>query len=121
MEDTVRNRIVTDLAEVLDEHNGSETVVLDIRGQSSWTDYFVITTATSATHMQGLYRYIMAFLDDRKVEPRRKRKHVTDDSWLLIDCGDFVIHVMTQETRDFYELERLWFEGVELYHSSKSS
>ncbi len=121
MEDTVRSRLVTDLAELLDERNGGDTLVLDIRGQSTWTDYFVITTATSVTHMQGLYRNIRRFLEERNVEPRRKRKRITDDSWLLVDCGDFVIHVMTDETRAFYELERLWFEGVELYHSSKSS
>ncbi len=121
MEDTARNNLVIDLAKLLDLHNGGDTTVLDIRGQSSWTDYFIITTATSSAHMQGLYRIIKGFLSEHDVEPLRRRKHVSDDNWLLVDCGDFVVHVMTEKTRSFYELERLWFEGLELYHSSKSS
>jgi ribosome-associated protein len=95
--------------------------VLDLRGQAEWTDYFVITTATSATHMKALGRHIREFLDERSVEPLRRRKQVTDDAWHLVDCGDFVVHVMSAESRAFYELERLWYSGTELYHSSKSS
>ena len=121
MEDTVKSELAIDVAKLLHEHNGSETIVLDIRTQSSWTDFFVITTATSVTHMQGLSRYIREFLKDRSITPRRSRKNIADDSWLLVDCGDFVIHVMSEEARAFYELERLWFGGEVLYHSSKSS
>ena len=121
MEDTAKSELVIDLAKLLDEHNGADTVVLDIRNQSSWTDYFVITTATSAAHMQGLSRNILEFLKERSVTPRRRRKRIVDDSWLLIDCGDFVIHVMSEDARAFYELERLWFGGDAVFHSSKSS
>lgn len=121
MEDTAKNNLVLDLARLLDEHNGLDTMVLDIGAQASWTDFFVITTATSATHMQGLLRYVREFLNSHSVEPLRRRKQVSDDTWLLIDCGDFVIHIMLKETREFYELERLWFGGTVLYHSSKSS
>ena len=121
MEDTARNELVIELAKVLEKHNGSDTVVLDIREQSSWTDFFVITTATSGAHMQGLLRHIREFLSERSVKQLRGKKQLSDDSWLLVDCGDFVIHVMSEESRAFYELERLWFSGLELFHSSKSS
>ena len=121
MADIARNELVIELAQLVDDHNGEDTLVLDIHEQSSWTDFFVISTVTSQTHMRGIIRYLNKFLQDRGISPNRGRKRVGEDGWILIDCGDFVIHLMTQENRDFYELERLWYTGKQLYHSSKSS
>ena len=121
MVDTAKSDLVVELARMLEEHNGIDTVVLDIHEHSSWTDFFVISTARSATHMQGLFRFVRRFLSDHKIEPLRRHKRVSDDGWLLVDCGNFVIHLMSEEVRAFYELERLWFSGVVLFHSSKSS
>ena len=121
MEDSAKSRIVTELALMIESHNGGDTTVLDIRNQSSWTDYFVITTATSGIHMQGLYRNILSFLSEHDLKPLRRRKQISDDQWLLVDCGDFVIHVMSEKSRQFYELERLWYGGSIVDYSSKSS
>jgi len=121
MEDTVNSALLVELAEMIELHRGIDTTVLDIRSQSSWTDYFVIATASSDVHMRGLYRRILAFLDERNVRPRSRRKRVSENAWLLVDCGGFVVHIMSEHAREFYELERLWFEGTVLFHSSKSS
>ncbi len=121
MGDIVKNNTVIELAELLDEHNGKNTVVLDIHEQSSWTDYFIISTVNSQTHMRGIVRYVRNFLKEKSIEPFNRRKHINEDGWVLIDCGNFVIHLMTEEIREFYDLERLWFSGQSLYHSSKSS
>ena len=121
MADIAKNNIVLDLAKLLEDHNGENTVVLDIHEQSSWTDYFVIATVTSQTHMRGIVRFVNSFLDDHSIEPLRRRKRVDEEGWTLIDCGAFVVHLMTKENREFYELERLWYAGKKLYHSSKSS
>ncbi len=121
MADTARNELVLKLAELLDDHNVENTTVLDIHEQSGWTDYFVIATVTSQAHMRGIVRYVHEFLHENSVEPYHRRKRVEDDGWTLIDCGDFVVHLMTQEVRDFYDLERLWYLGRQLFQSSKSS
>ncbi len=121
MVDTAKNKLVLDLAELLESHRGQDTIVLDIHEHNSWTDYFVITTATSGTHLKGLLKYVRKFLSEHEVKPFRGRKNVTEDGWALIDCGDFVVHIMSKEMRDFYELERLWFNGIVLYRSLKSS
>lgn len=110
-----------DVAEFLDSHKGGDTVALFIGAISSFTDCFVITTATSEAHMRGLRKNLLDMLGERKIDlPHRKRSAV-GDGWMLLDCGNLVIHVMTQEKRAFYDLERLWFEGEILYQSSSKS
>ena len=106
---------------MIDAHLGKETALLDISEQSGWTDYFIIATANSATHMKGLYRRVQEFLSEKGVKPLRRRKHIADEKWLLIDCGDFVVHLMSEDSREFYDLERLWYEGKKIDYWSKSS
>ncbi|MDR1238795.1 MAG: ribosome silencing factor [Treponema sp.] len=111
------------LGDLLREHRGGDVAVLDLRGQSSWTDFFVIATVSSGAHQQGLERHIKEFARERGIEIlRRSRKAPTGESsgeWRLIDMGSIVIHLMSAPARSFYELERLWGPGP--HHSSKSS
>lgn len=124
MEDIVKNNkfdeLVKDTALILEEHKAREVVAIDIREQNSWTDYFIIATVNSQGHMRGLLRNVRAYLNERGIEFKNKYKHINDVSWLFIDCGFMVIHLMDEETRDFYDLENLWFNGRSVY-SSKSS
>ncbi len=128
MEGTVRNRnvqpadekeLVIDTARLLSEHNGTDTVALYIGEISSWTDYFVITTVTSQAHARGLMRHLDEFLTGRNVEPSARPKHLDmeKNGWVLMDCGNFVIHIMSRQAREFYELERLWFTGDVVFGS----
>lgn len=98
-------------AELLAAHKGGDTVVLDLRGLSAWTDYFVITSATSVAHMRGLCRHLEESLGPRGLSPRRSPKIADDEEWCLLDYGDFVVHVMSAQGRTFYELEKLWYEA----------
>lgn len=116
-----RTEQVLELARLLDEHKGEDTVALDLRKLSSWTDYFVITTVRSAAHLGGLVRALLEYLDGQGIEPLSGHRRLADDGWTLVDCGDFAVHIMNRDTREFYSLERLYFAAEELYHSSKSS
>jgi ribosome-associated protein len=109
------------IARAIEEHKGQDTVALDIGKQSSFTDCFVITTAASQTHMRGLYKNILDFLAGEKVAPQRRKKNIGEDGWLILDCGSVVVHLMTPQLRAFYDLERLWFEGEIIFHSSSKS
>ncbi|HAK45428.1 MAG TPA: ribosome silencing factor [Spirochaeta sp.] len=123
MEDTVKNKndeLVKDTAVILEEHKAREVAAIDVREQNSWTDYFILATVNSQGHMRGLLKNIRGYLTDRGIEFKNKYKHVDDYSWLFIDCGFMVIHLMDEETRQFYDLEKLWFNGRSVY-SSKSS
>ena len=99
------------LASALAEHKGGDVVILDVAAQAGWTDFFVIATATSSTHLRGLARS----LDEASAQLGLRRlgrgSLADDDEWLLVDLGTIVVHVMTEAARSFYELEKLWFES----------
>lgn len=98
-------------ARFLAEHNGVNTVALDLSAMSTWTDYFIVTSATSSTHLRALARHTDEYLSPLGFSPRKRPSLADDEEWCLIDYGDFVVHVMTGRAREFYELEKLWFEA----------
>ena len=111
-----------DAARLISEHLAEDTVVLDITGISSFADFFVIGTARSSAHLEGLHRELERFLKSAGIHPRNGgRKAHGDSGWLLLDCGELVIHLMEREQREFYDLERLWFKAERVTYWSKSS
>jgi len=81
--------------------------VLDLRRLSTFCDYFVVCDATSSTRIGAISRSIQEALEKHNTgimhiegEPESK--------WVLLDCGDIVVHIFDKETRNFYGLERLW-------------
>jgi ribosome-associated protein len=101
--------LALELGKLLQEHRGIDVLVMDLREINSWTDFFVVATVTSNTHVQGLQRHIKEFTQERGLEILRSRRKIpVDDEWSLIDLGTIVIHLMTAKSRAFYELERLW-------------
>lgn len=99
---------ITALGELLKEHKGQDVSVLDLRGISNWTDFFVIATVSSKIHMDGVERHIKDYCRENKIELFGKSRKNADDEWRLIDLGFAVIHLMNSRARQFYELERLW-------------
>ncbi len=125
MEDTVKNKpgtdeLIKEIAFELEERKAENVAAIDVREHNSWTDYFIIATATSQGHMRGLLRNMRSFLSERDIEFKNRYKHVDDYSWIFIDCGFMVIHLMDEDTREFYDLEKLWFNGRSVYSSKPS-
>jgi len=122
MEDTARiKEYALGAGKLLEDHKGQNTVVLDVSTMCSWTDYFVITTSNSEAHARGLIRSLEEFLDARELKIYNSWRNQQESKWILFDCGEFVIHIMDKESRDFYELERLWFSSENVYQSSSKS
>jgi len=98
----------TALGELLRDHKGADVLVLDLRAMGTWTDFFVIATSSSDTHMDGLDRHIKEFCHERGIDIlRRSHKPDGEDEWRIIDLGPIVIHLMNSKARAFYDLERL--------------
>jgi len=84
-----------------------DTVVLDLRAIASFTDYFIITGGTNSRQVQS----IADGVEESLREAGRRPLHIEGYSaaeWILLDYGDFVVHVFGKESRKFYDLERLW-------------
>lgn len=84
-----------------------DLLVLDVRGLSSVTDYFVVCSGKSTTHLTTIADAIREALKEAGVRPLHA-EGVADSGWILLDYGDVLVHVFLEETRMYYALERLW-------------
>ena len=110
-------RLVT---EALLDRKAVDAVVLDLRGLSSATDYFVIASGTSDAHVRGMAEHLVQALAPRGVEPHHV-EGLTQGRWVLLDYVDFVVHVFHPELREFYQLERRWGEAPVIAMNDRSS
>lgn len=109
---------VLQIAQLLEDAQARDTVALDVTESCGFAEYFVIATVNSQGHLRGLIPQLDELFRALDVAPLHPRKRDTDIGWVLIDLGFAVIHLMTEELREFYELERLWFGAKEIYSSS---
>ena len=98
------------VTKALDEKKGIDIKLLRIEKISSLADYFVICTGTVNTHVKTLCDYA-EYTMEQLGEPMLGREGHRGNTWELLDYGTIVIHVFTQEAREFYDLERLWADA----------
>jgi ribosome-associated protein len=96
--------------EALADRKAVDPLVLDLRGLSGATDYFVIVSGTSDTHVRGMAEHLLAALAPRGVRPHHV-EGLAQGRWVLLDYVDLVVHVFHPELREFYQLERLWADA----------
>ena len=106
---------VRGICKLLDEHKGSDIVALDLRDLNLWTDFFIISTVSSSTHLQGLLRHIKEFTEKEGLSILRRTEKEESGGWNLVDLGTVVIHLMTTQSREFYELEKLWSSALRVF------
>lgn len=90
-----------------EEKKASDIMVLRLSAITEFTDYFVICAGNSARQTQSIADEIIEQLKKQKVRPLHTEGYNTGE-WILIDYGIFVVHVFTEKSRQFYDLERLW-------------
>lgn len=120
MSDSHRSCVLK-VVQLLDDAQARDAVALDVTGSCGFADYFVIATVNSQGHLRGLILQLDELFRSLDVEPLHPRKRDTEIGWVLIDLGFAVVHLMTGDLREFYELEKLWFGSEEIYSSSSSS
>ena len=103
----------------LEDAKVRDIVVLDVRKISDFTDYMVIATGTSNRHVQSTADKVVDALRAHGVRTVGVEGGRTGD-WVLIDFGDVIAHVMREETRDFYNLEKLWSDAKRVTTGEKA-
>ena len=98
---------VTIAAQAADEKKALEIVVLRLSAITEFTDYFVICTGNSTRQTQAIADAVIEELKKIKARPLHTEGY-NNAEWILIDYGSFVVHVFTDQSRVFYDLERLW-------------
>jgi ribosome-associated protein len=90
------------------EKKGEAVLLLDLRGITSMTDFFVIATGTSDRQVKAIAENVIAEMRDSEGIPAWHSEGWEKLDWVLIDFVDFVVHVFQTEARKYYSLERLW-------------
>lgn len=86
---------------------GEDLVVLDLRGLSSFTDFFIIMHGNSPRQNVALYESVEQELRKENVRPLSVEGRENAE-WILVDYGSFIVHVFSRRARDYYSLEKLW-------------
>lgn len=91
----------------LEDLKGRDIVVLDVSDRTTVTDWMIVVTGTSQRHVKSLANEVVEKSKEAGVRPMGMEGE-TDGNWILVDLGDVLAHVMTEESREFYALEKLW-------------
>lgn len=94
----------------LDSKKALDIKVIKIQDISAIADYFVIATGTSSTHVKALADEVEAQLDEAGISVSHVEGY-RSNSWILLDYVDVIVHVFSDEAREYYDLERLWQDG----------
>ena len=105
--------VAFEVTKALDSKKGMDIKLLRIDEVSSLADYFLICTGTSNTHVKTLCDYA-EYTMEQLGEKMLGREGHRGNSWELLDYGSVVVHVFTEEAREFYALERLWADGEQV-------
>lgn len=100
------------IVDALDDKRAKDIIVLDLATASETLDYFVVATGESSLQLKALEDSVREQLKAAGVLPRGVEGPST--RWTLIDYGSVVVHIMSPEARDFYDLEGLWADAEQL-------
>ena len=97
------------IAKVLDKKKAIDIKAIHITEYSIVADYFIVASGTSNTHVKSLADDLEYELKQQGVEPDHIEGRAT--GWILLDYGSVIVHIFTPESREYYNLERLWSDA----------
>ena len=115
MEDVIASKKHRDLSpeklkdivvKILDDNKAEDIVDINLTGKTSIADFMVICTGRSSRQVVALAENLSQAMGEYGYNPRVEGKESGD--WVLVDAGDFIVHIFRPEVRDFYQLEKMW-------------
>ncbi|HBI15714.1 MAG TPA: ribosome silencing factor [Desulfobulbaceae bacterium] len=102
--------LARECARIALDTKAEDLVILEVRGLTSFSDYFVIMSGRSTRHVQGLAEAIGEELSAKRISSNNC-EGLKEGLWVLIDYNDVIVHIFYKETRDFYDLDGLWHDA----------
>lgn len=99
------------ILDILDETKGEDIMILDLVEVCSFTDYFVLCTGSTERMLNALADSVRSTLKKRLGLGVMKVEGDAQSGWILLDYGNVIVHLFSQDLRDYYKLEELWREG----------
>ncbi len=106
------NKIIETAVNALNDKKAMNISAIQVGTLTVIADYFIIATATSSTHVRALADAVEEKLSKAGFEPNHVEGKAT--GWILLDYLGVVIHIFTRDTRDYYNLDRMWDDGTKL-------
>ena len=101
------------IAQALYDKKAKNIVALDISEITSLGDYFIICSCTSSTQLRACTDEVEEKMSEIGINPTH-REGYNGGTWILMDYSNIIVHIMLEETREFYSLERLWTDAKEI-------
>ena len=98
---------------ILEDNKAENLSMIDVKNKSSVTDTMIIVSGRSTRHVKAIADNLVTKLKKNKVKPIGIEGY-NKSEWILLDYGDLLVHVMHPDTREFYSLEKLWDESIEI-------
>jgi ribosome-associated protein len=96
-------------AQLLEEKKAMDVVLINLMNINTYLDYFIIATSNSIIHSNALAREIQKHLTECGMKARSKAD--LGSPWILLDFNEIIVHIFTNDARDFYQLEKLWADA----------
>lgn len=105
-------KYVYDIAKVLSDKKAQEIIVIDFDDKNDITDYMIICHAESITHLRALANYVEEMVQKKyKTKTINRRTFNEKNPWILLDFVFVIVHIFEKETRNFYNIEKLWMDA----------
>lgn len=106
-------KIATTIRELAEDKKAEDLLVLDVKKQSSFAHYFVITHGNNERHVKTIAEHVMTEMK-KLDEPCWQVEGLAEGKWVLLDFGPVIFHIFYRELREFYALERLWGDAKKI-------
>src|SRR5437879_4699990 len=101
-------------AQIAIDNKAQDVVILDLRGITDMTDFFIIASGTSDTAVRSIGQNVAEEMKKKEGTPVTHAEGLEQGRWVLLDFVDFVVHVFHPTLRNFYQLERLWADAEQV-------
>ena len=113
--------LAEEIYHILDAKNAEDPSVIKVSEKTDLTDYFVLATAKSTTHVRALEDEVEYRIGLAGIKPDRAEGRGAGNSWMVIDYGNVIVHIFNREAREFYNIDKLYSDAEKIEIKSRIS